>query len=78
MKNCTLGCIFQDNIVINFVQFSKLSNLLSKYKYFLLISSDSCVSVVNDNNTFWVLTHIVVVVLQYYYTLKIVLTFLHI
>ena len=53
-ENCTLGCIFQDNIVINSVQFSKLSSLLSKYKYFLLILSDSCVSVVNDNNTFWV------------------------
>ena len=53
-ENCTLGCIFQDNIVINSVQFSKLSSLLSKYKYFLLILSDSCVSVVNNNNTFWV------------------------
>ena len=28
--------------------------MLSKYKYFLLILSDSCVSVVNHNNTFWV------------------------
>ena len=53
-ENCTLGCIFQDNIVINSVQFSKLSSLLSKYKYFLLILSDSCVSVVNENNRFWV------------------------
>ena len=52
--NCILGCIFQDNIVINSVQFSKLSSFLSKYKYFLLILSDSCVSVVNNNNTFMV------------------------
>ena len=53
-ENCTLGCIFEDNIIINSVQLSKLSNLLTKYKYFLLILSDSCISVVNDNNTFWV------------------------
>ena len=53
-ENCTLGCIFQDNIVINSVQFSKLSSLLSKYKYFLSVLSDSCVSVVSYNNTFWV------------------------
>ena len=53
-ENCTLGCTFQDNIVINSVKFSKISSFLSKYKYFLLILSDSCISVVNDNNTFWV------------------------
>ena len=53
-ESCVLGSIFEDNIIINSVQFSKLSNLLTKYKYFLLILSDSCVSVVNDNNTFWV------------------------
>ena len=46
--------IFQDNITINSVKFSNLSNLFSKFKYFVLILSDSCVSIVNDNNTFLV------------------------
>ena len=53
-ETCALGYIFQDNITINSVKFSNLSNLFSKFKYFVLILSDSCVSIVNDNNTFGV------------------------
>ena len=53
-ETCALGYIFQDNITINSVKFSNLSNLFSKFKYFVLILNDSCVSIVNDNNTFWV------------------------
>ena len=53
-QTCALGHIFEDNTTINSVKFSKLSNLFSKFKYFLLILSDSCVSIVNDNDTFWV------------------------
>ena len=53
-ETCALGYIFEDNITINSVKFSNLSNFFSKFKYFVLILSDSCVSIVNDNNTFWV------------------------
>lgn len=53
-ENCELGYIFKDNIIINSVKFSKLSHFVSKFKYFVLILSDSAVSIINDNSTFWV------------------------
>lgn len=52
--NSVIGYIFKDNYDITSVKFSKLFEIFSKFKYFVLILNDSCVSIINIKNVFWV------------------------